>query len=591
MKSRTSFFNRGVSRNLLRRCWPLWAGYALLLLLLMPVMDMFPMDPSDQIVGSTVNSMILYTVAPILVFSFFMGLLSVRFLFGYLFEKRGSGMMASLPVRRESLFFTAWLTGLVPTLLLDLLWILLAYLRLAGHGLSLSTVGVWLLANTCGLLCFYGLAVLCAMLTGSRVIFPLLYLSLNFAAAVLQACGAELLDNLVYGYAADMGVLYRFSPPVGMIERIAVQNEPAPHLEGLGLLGIYGAAGLVLSALALLLYRKRHMETATDNIAVRSLKPVFKYGLSLASALISGTVIFALLWYNSYGSTAAAEVLVLMLLGAFLGYFAAEMLLQKTVKVFKGHWKGFVAVAAALILFVCCAEFDVFGYERRVPAPEEVESVRVNWSYDDFNNFELSRPESLELVRAAHQGYLEHKAIDETASGYYSTIRFIYTLKNGRTLTREYPSPLSGGIFNDYSLDLKAVNAVLNCDEAQEYRFEKALLEKGVTSLSLRVRSYIAANSYSVDKVELSSAESASLYRAMMQDLQAHTLDRVWITDEEEAMRQKTNVEISATVVVQDIHRTKTWTVCVDSENCLRWLREHTDIEVLSLEEAASRVG
>ena len=74
---------------------------------------------------------------------------------------------------------------------------------------------------------------------------------------------------------------------------------------------------------------------------------------------------------------ASAEVLVLMLIGAFLGYFAAEMLLQKTVKVFKGRWKGFLAVAAALILFVCCAEFDVFGFERRVAFDEAERSAEI----------------------------------------------------------------------------------------------------------------------------------------------------------------------------------------------------------------------
>ena len=38
MKSKTSFFNRGIAKNLLHRCWPLWAAYLILLLLLLPLM-------------------------------------------------------------------------------------------------------------------------------------------------------------------------------------------------------------------------------------------------------------------------------------------------------------------------------------------------------------------------------------------------------------------------------------------------------------------------------------------------------------------------------------------------------------------------
>ena len=579
MKSRTSFFNRGVSRNLLRRCWPLWAGYALLLLLLVPVADVFPMDPSVQIVGNMVNSTILYTGGPILVFSFFMGLLSVRFLFGYLFEKRGSGMMASLPVRRESLFFTAWLTGLVPTLLLNLLWILLAYLRLAGYGLSLSTVGVWLLATTCGLLCFYGLAVLCAMLTGSRVIFPLLYLSLSFAAAVLQACGAELLDTLVYGYVPDKGVLYRLSPPVGMIERIAVQNEPAPHLEGLGMLGIYGAAGLVLSVLALLLYRKRHMETATDNIAVRSLKPVFKYGLSLAAALVSGTVIFALLWYNFYGSTAAAEVLILMLIGAFLGYFAAEMLLQKTVKVFKGRWKGFLAVAAALILFVCCAEFDVFGFERRVPAPEQVERVSILWNYAD-GPIELEQPESLVLVEEVHRGFVEHKARNDLG---VQNFRITYTLKNGQTLTREYSRNFVQLAGEDNREELLKLQNLLNCRESREKRAAACLplTLSGPSGGSIWISTPNGNGGMRRDEeIQLSFVQIQSLYQeGILPDLEQGTLGRIWVLDRAEDRNPRSNVSIHLQWVDRkQNYQGSDWEVCMDSENCLRWLEENLGI-------------
>ena len=37
MKSRISWFNRGLAANFLRRCWPLWCGYFALLLMCFPV--------------------------------------------------------------------------------------------------------------------------------------------------------------------------------------------------------------------------------------------------------------------------------------------------------------------------------------------------------------------------------------------------------------------------------------------------------------------------------------------------------------------------------------------------------------------------
>ena len=37
MNSKRSFFNRGIAKNLLHRCWPLWAAYLFFLLLILPL--------------------------------------------------------------------------------------------------------------------------------------------------------------------------------------------------------------------------------------------------------------------------------------------------------------------------------------------------------------------------------------------------------------------------------------------------------------------------------------------------------------------------------------------------------------------------
>ena len=48
---------------------------------------------------------------------------------------------------------------------------------------------------------------------------------------------------------------------------------------------------------------------------------------------------------------------ILLIVGAFIGYFAAEMLIQKTMHVFRGKWKGLLITWAVLaVLAVCCGE-------------------------------------------------------------------------------------------------------------------------------------------------------------------------------------------------------------------------------------------
>jgi len=64
-----------------------------------------------------------------------------------------------------------------------------------------------------------------------------------------------------------------------------------------------------------------------------------------------------------YGVPAAVLVIAMLPVGAFIGWFGSEMLMQKTLRVFSRGWKQYAAVCGALMALALCAEFDVTGYE------------------------------------------------------------------------------------------------------------------------------------------------------------------------------------------------------------------------------------
>ena len=212
MKSRTSFFNAGVAKNLLRRFWPLWAAYFGVQLLILPGLTTHYWADWEGL-AAAINQRLLSSAIGMVIVSFFMAPLTARLLLGYLFETRGCGMMNSLPLRRETVFGTVWLVGFGGMLLTNVAAVLLSFVQLAGFGMRLSTVLLWLLLVTCGNLCFFGVAVFTAQLTGSRGFYPFLYLLVNFAAALLATCVWELLRQMVYGLGGYPSLLYWFSPP------------------------------------------------------------------------------------------------------------------------------------------------------------------------------------------------------------------------------------------------------------------------------------------------------------------------------------------------------------------------------------------
>ena len=102
MKSGQLSFNSAVSRDLLRRCWPLWGSYLLFLILTFPLvrvselhngstMDSFPFFCKQKILQAG----IVQAQAAIVV-----AILAVMVLFGYLYNSRGNTLMNSLPIPR-----------------------------------------------------------------------------------------------------------------------------------------------------------------------------------------------------------------------------------------------------------------------------------------------------------------------------------------------------------------------------------------------------------------------------------------------------------------------------------------------------------
>ena len=117
MKSRISLFNRGVSRSLLRRFWPLWTGYAVYMLLRLPVRIPAMLasaeaakmsDNFDSFTFLSLNNSVISNGVGTLIPAALISLILVGAMFGYLYNSRMCGLMNSLPLRRETMFFTAW---------------------------------------------------------------------------------------------------------------------------------------------------------------------------------------------------------------------------------------------------------------------------------------------------------------------------------------------------------------------------------------------------------------------------------------------------------------------------------------------------
>ena len=590
MKSKTSFFDPGVSRNLLRRCWPLWTAWTVLLLFLLPVI-------LAKVVGYPegsleMNRLTLRSAVNMVPVCFGMAILTVMCMFSYLYNTRSCGLMNSLPLRRETAFGTACLTGLAPMLLAEVLAFAVTAALYGGRGVTMTNLLLWLLTAVLSSLTFYGIALFCAMLTGSLFILPLLYAVLNFASWAAERCLREVLGALLYGFP-EAGSLWltTLSPLIMLMMRVNVFMQIDAgilQLQGLGCLAAYTGAGLVLSVLALLLYKKRRMECAGDTVAFPILKPIFGYCMAFGTAVVFASLVYSMLLGGSFhGRTGALVLLALLLLGAALGWYAAEMLIRRTVRVFPGKWKGLALVCAALCVLSLGAELDLTGFERRVPEPEQVESLRIGLG----RGITLLQSDNIREATKLHRRLVEHKSLHEGEIHEAGVmINLQYILKDGKVLERSY---YLARIEPEDPEDLVAWETLLNCPEAQEQRAAGKLpvTEETFYAATLHCAWLDEEGRDQYADVRLTAEQALDFYEnAVLPDRAKHTLDRTWLLAEGAQQDLCSNVSFYLELRQQEGEQTR-WDhmdleICMDSEACLRWIRENTDLPVMSRREA-----
>ena len=471
MQSKTSFFNRTLFRKNLSRYWPLW-GFASFVGFLAPAAALVRLAQSgsmsvEPLVVREGYYYLLGNAVPIV--SLVYAILCAMAVWSYLYNPRSVGMMHSLPIRREGLFLTNLLSGLA--------MMAIPYLVAGGLGTLLFACcggfDAWgtlatILAVIGQSVTFFGLATFCAFLTGNIFALPVLYFLLNFLAPLGDWLCNLFARGFLFGFTADYsGTVDFLCPMVYLTQRLYVNSEyetvrdsaleyqnrlTSVTLENAWLIAAYAAAGLVFLALAYLLYRRRESERAGDVVAVRIFRPVFRFGVAALSALLGGRLLYALLWesFQAGDTFTPVPMAVCLIVAGLIGYYAASMLLAKSLRVFRGSAVGALCLVAACAAFCAGMRYDLFGIERRIPDQNEIAQLEIYLARNTYYLTPEDQPELLsgaqdlqrtliaqkDLIRSNYETYRHGgSSSDPDAS---TNIRYIYTLKNGATVERFY---------------------------------------------------------------------------------------------------------------------------------------------------------
>ena len=499
MRSATSFFNKTLFRNQLLRTWPLWLAYTAVWLFIVPI-TLFTESSARQgrYDAADAADFLLNAGARGGIFmAFGFGLLFAMLSFSYLTKGRATNGYHALPVRRETLFSTAYLTGLFCQIVSILLAFLLGAAVASPFHLSFTSVtGAAMLAAMLETVFYYSFAVLCVMMTGQMLAAPAFYVIGNFLAIAMESLVRSFAGNFLFGYAASGTVQLGFLSPLYWMNRKVNINYDHTYVESTGdiissnahcdpaslrMLAAYAIAGLVIAVIALLLYRTRKSELTGSTVAFSWAAPVFKYGVAFCTAIAPGQLLYYLLFgqYQPSGHYSLPGTIVCMVIAGLLGYYIAEMLIRKSFHVFRAGAKGAAIVAGVLVLLGVSMTFDLTGYENRVPDESDVEAVyytfggtthvvtgdrdAIRYLLAAHRAIADNKNEQMQLLRVPTSASVEMSGEDDTSDQRQFSLEISYYLYNGTQLTRRYDICLDKNDLPDPTSVTGRVNALYMC--------------------------------------------------------------------------------------------------------------------------------
>ncbi len=487
------WFNATLLKKNLTRFWPLWALYGVVLFfgLDMPIIHLSTTlhnistalnstSPEFQeFLRADLTEEIKYIVRNAMVTSVIVGAvfgcLLAMALFSYLMNRRSVGMIHALPIKREGLFLTNWISGLIFVSGPSLPVFLIALLAGVGKGvgvLCLEELLLWLLVNISVTMFFFDFALCCAMFTGQILALPIFYGILNALVMGMYYLFLEASRVLVVGISSSVGTpapvrwftpIFHLCDMLGDWTRIDLPDGSWVFSLRNGSFQASAYAilvGAVLLLIAFWVYRARQMERAEDLVTVGWVRPIFRYGVGVCTGFALGTILYE----NYFSGFGAWGYIALVTLCAVVGGFVGQMLLKKTLRVLRSGWKGSLVLGACMFLLLCGIRMDIMGLQRYVPQQDQVAQVELYgpWTSPSdgggYLRVELSDPALIEKVVDLHRGVVDRLDEIERAGTRdydwenYDTERFhlTYHMKDGRVVTRDYSGiPVSREELND----------------------------------------------------------------------------------------------------------------------------------------------
>ena len=286
--------------------------------------------------------------------------------FAYLHSKKKTDFYHSLPIRREMLYAVTCLNGFLymAVAYLGFLTIAAVMIRVKGVPFDWGSLYLASVEHLCFFALVYMTAILSMLLTGNLVV-GLLGTGVLFSwgpviCMTISAYFSEYFTTF-YGDDSFLLALSERTSPVAWYVKACMSSQP-------GRMALWAlVAAAVLFVLGMLLYRRRPSEAAGHAMAFPITEPIIRFLIAVPSSLLLGAMFHAMMYED--GWTVFGLVCGLLLVSCII-----EIIYHFDFKSLFAHKRQLLVSAVFVGVVFAIFRFDLFGYDRYLPATEKLAS-------------------------------------------------------------------------------------------------------------------------------------------------------------------------------------------------------------------------
>lgn len=442
MTSNRSFFNRGMFRQNLRQHGWISILYLLALIFVLPIQLVLAVNWEGRIAREQLDNLFVIQDALqaliLVVFPVITGVFITR----YLQSRAAADLYHSLPLRRSHMLANQLLCGsiivLAPVFLTTGIMILMTGNEQLAYLFESADVWYWGITASMASLFLLAFTVFVGMCVGQSIFQTVVVCILLLLPALWVELIELYLRKFIFGYP-DVSLLgmksERLSP---LVTVFSAYYLPLTWIDLL----IYIGLCVIFVALSFLLYKRRHIEKASQAVVFTYFHPVFKTGVVLCAMMVVG------FYFSEQSRGSLPWTLFGYVLGAVIGYIAAEMMLRKSWQIWGRKMLVESAVYTAvigLLLYIPVSPWT--GYESRIPAASMVDGVFFGEYLHSYNQGNKDIPyvqneEYATAVLSLHREIVTSRPDERRITGRESRpVVISYHLKNGKTMLRAYTVP------------------------------------------------------------------------------------------------------------------------------------------------------